>query len=43
MVMDTAVIPFNLDFNNDELLKDDLSELLASRYFKKEFETMTLN
>jgi len=27
MVMDTAVIPFNLDFINDKLLKNDLSEL----------------
>jgi len=25
MVMDTAVIPLNLDFINDELSKDDLS------------------
>ena len=31
MVMNTAVIHFNLDFINDELLKDALSELLASR------------
>ena len=31
MVMDTAVIPHNMDFINNELLKDDLSELLASR------------
>jgi hypothetical protein len=29
--MDTTVIPFHLDGINDDLLKDDLTELLANR------------